>query len=129
MAHHLRAQGVGPEALVGILMERSFEMLVALVGILKAGGAYVPLDPDYPPERISFMLEDASVAVLLTQQHLLEKLPAMRGQVIALDAEWENIARQSVENPTNIAMPGQPRLRYLYLRLDGQAEGRRHRTS
>ena len=57
LAHHLRALGVGPEAVVGLCVERSLEMLVGLLGILKAGGAYLPLDPDYPPERLAFMLD------------------------------------------------------------------------
>src|SRR4028118_1768190 len=65
LARHLRALGVGPETLVGICLERSLEMVVGLLGILKAGGAYVPLDPAYPKERLAFMLEDASVGVLL----------------------------------------------------------------
>ena len=68
LAHYLRQQGVGPEVLVGILLERSVEMVVAVLGVLKAGGAYVPLDPVYPPERLRFMLEDAGVSVLLTQR-------------------------------------------------------------
>ena len=76
LAHYLRSVGVGPESLVGISVERSVEMVVGLLGILKAGGAYVPLDPAYPQERLSYMIADAQVAVLLTQQHLLEALPA-----------------------------------------------------
>ena len=67
LAHYLRSLGVGPEVLVGICVERSVEMVVGLLGILKAGGAYVPLDPEYPRERLSFMLDDARVSVLLTQ--------------------------------------------------------------
>ena len=74
LAHHLRALGVGPEVVVGLCVERSLEMLVALLGILKAGGAYLPLDPDYPPERLGFMLEDAHAPVLLTQSALLDRI-------------------------------------------------------
>src|SRR5215212_4412458 len=73
LARHLRRLGVGPEMRVGICVERSLEMVVGLLGILKADGAYVPLDPDYPKERLSFMLEDARVPVLLTQQGLVEE--------------------------------------------------------
>ena len=72
LAHHLRKLGVGPEVLVGICMERSPEMLLAILGVLKAGGAYVPLDPAYPLERLTFMLEDSQAPVLLTQQRLVE---------------------------------------------------------
>ncbi len=68
LAHRLRGLGVGPEVLVGICMERSLELVVALLGVLKAGGAYLPLDPHYPAERLRYMLEDARVAVLLTDQ-------------------------------------------------------------
>ena len=68
LAHHLRSLGVGPEIPVGILMERSVDLVAALLGVLKAGGAYVPLDPEYPAERLRFMLEDAQVAVLITQR-------------------------------------------------------------
>src|SRR3954471_13460090 len=67
LAHHLRSQGVGPEVLVGLCIERSLDMVIGLLGILKAGGAYVPLDPGYPPERLAYMLEDAQVKVLVTQ--------------------------------------------------------------
>jgi len=98
LAHHLRTLGVGPEVLVGICVERSLEMVVGLLGILKAGGAYVPLDPAYPPERLVFMLEDASVAVLLTQARLVESLPKHQGPVVCLDTDWEIIERQSEAN-------------------------------
>ncbi|MEG5056162.1 condensation domain-containing protein, partial [Microcoleus sp. B13-B6] len=74
LAHHLQKLGVEPEMLVGICVERSLEMMVGLLGILKAGAAYLPLDPAYPKERLTFMLEDAQVPVLLTQQRQVEKL-------------------------------------------------------
>ncbi|MBD2508881.1 amino acid adenylation domain-containing protein [Nostoc muscorum FACHB-395] len=99
LAHYLKHLGVGAEVLVGICVERSLEMLVGILGILKAGGAYVPLDPHYPQERLSFMLEDTQVSVLLTQQHLLEGLPKHDTQTICLDTEWEAIAQQSQKNP------------------------------
>jgi non-ribosomal peptide synthetase component F len=72
LAHYLQSLGVKPDVLVGICVERSLEMVVGILGILKAGGAYVPLDPEYPTERLAFMLENAQVAVLLTQQSLLD---------------------------------------------------------
>ncbi len=75
LAHHLRGLGVGPEALVGLCVERSLDMLIGVLGILKAGGAYVPLDPAYPAERLAFMLEDAQVVALVAHDHLLDKLP------------------------------------------------------
>ena len=76
LAHHLRSLGVGPDVLVGICLEHSPEMVIGLLGILKAGGVYVPLDPTYPKERLAFMLEDARVPVLLTQERLVGGLPA-----------------------------------------------------
>src|SRR5207253_1535160 len=66
VAHYLQSLGVGPEVLVGVCMQRSLELLVALLGVLKAGGAYVPLDPSYPAARLAFMLEDSQAAVLIT---------------------------------------------------------------
>ena len=101
LAHYLRKLGVGPEILVGFCVDRSVEMVVGILGILKAGGAYVPLDPAYPMERLAFMLEDAQVAVLLTQQRLLERLaahPLPQGRVICLDADWESITQESEQN-------------------------------
>ncbi len=99
IAHYLRTLGVGPDVLVGICMERSLEMVVGLLGILKAGGAYVPLDPNYPQERLSDMLEDASASVLLTQQQLVELLPPHQAYVVCLDSQWEVISTQCQDNP------------------------------
>ncbi|MBU7581849.1 MAG: amino acid adenylation domain-containing protein [Nostoc sp. TH1S01] len=92
LAHYLQKLGVRPEVLVGICVERSLEMIVALLGIFKAGGAYLPLDPSYPQERLKFMLEDSQISVLLTQQNLLTTLPPNCAQIICLDSDWESIA-------------------------------------
>jgi amino acid adenylation domain-containing protein/non-ribosomal peptide synthase protein (TIGR01720 family) len=102
LAHHLRQQGVGPESLVGVLMERSVEQVVALLGVLKAGGAYVPLDPAYPRERLAYMLADARVEVLLTQEGLAGVLPPTPARAIYLDTAWRQIAKASTENPAGV---------------------------
>jgi amino acid adenylation domain-containing protein len=99
LAHQLQGLGVGPEWLVGVCLERSLELVVGLLGILKAGGAYVPLDPSYPPERLAFMLEDARVPVLLTQERLAPTLPPTPAQLLCLDREWGKIALASAANP------------------------------
>jgi amino acid adenylation domain-containing protein len=99
LAHYLRQQGVGAEVLVGILMERSVEMVVALMGVLKAGGAYLPLDSAYPQERLALMLEDAHIKLVLGQRELIAKLPHTRATVLCLDEEWASISSRSGENP------------------------------
>ncbi|HXA13800.1 MAG TPA: amino acid adenylation domain-containing protein, partial [Opitutaceae bacterium] len=104
VAHHLRFLGVGPETLVGIFLERSADMVVAMLGVLKAGGAYVPLDPSYPPDRLKFMLEDARVHSVLTQSSLVATLHGFElstGQaphIVCLDLD-QRIALASAENP------------------------------
>jgi len=98
LARYLKRLGVGPETLVGVCMERGIEMMEGLLGVIKAGGAYVPLDPAYPAERMAFVLEDAEVEALLTQQSFLAELPASRARVISLDQERRMIAAESVEN-------------------------------
>jgi natural product biosynthesis luciferase-like monooxygenase protein len=103
LAHALRAMGVGPDQRVGICVERSLEMLIGLLGILKAGAAYVPLDPNYPAERIQFMLDDARPQVLLTQQHLLDRLVVGDRQVVCLDADWPQIAGYPAADPPLIS--------------------------
>jgi amino acid adenylation domain-containing protein len=104
LAHYLRGRGVGADTLVSICVERSVEMLVGILGILKAGGAYVPLDPAYPKERLAFILEDTQARLLLTQQRLVETLPAHDAEVVLLDAHWPEIANTSSdENPAGAA--------------------------
>ncbi|NES86858.1 MAG: amino acid adenylation domain-containing protein, partial [Moorea sp. SIO2B7] len=98
LAHYLQKLGVAPETLVGICVERSVEMVVGLLAILKAGGAYVPLDPNYPSERLAYMLSDAGVSVLLTQQSLVASLPEHQAEVVCLDNDWETIANQGIQN-------------------------------
>lgn len=85
VAHTLRKAGIGPDKMVGICMERSVEMVVALYGVLKAGGAYVPIDPSYPQDRLIYILEDAQVKVLLTQSHLVDILPPHEARLYLLD--------------------------------------------
>ena len=101
LAHYLRRVGVGPDALVGVHMERSPELVVALLGILKAGGAYAPLDPALPAERLAFMLDDLRVPVVLTRSGFKDNLLAVEAEseVLCLDTDWEIIARESEENP------------------------------
>ncbi len=99
LAHYLQKRGVTAETRVGICAERSLEMVVGLVGILKAGAAYVPMDPSYPKARLEFMLEDAGAKVLLSQKHLLHTLKAAKAEIVALDADWPQIARESTERP------------------------------
>src|SRR5581483_5812044 len=84
VAHFLRASGVGPE------------MMVALLGILKAGGAYLPLDASYPPDRLTYMMDDAKAPVVLTQQRLREKI-STPAEIVAVDEQWPEIAKQSTE--------------------------------
>ena len=85
MAHRLRAAGVGPDVLVGLCVERSLDMVAAILAILKAGGAYVPLDPAYPADRIAFMLEDAALPVVVTDRALASRVPAGGARVLLLD--------------------------------------------
>ncbi|ETX03398.1 MAG: hypothetical protein ETSY1_00110 [Candidatus Entotheonella factor] len=106
LAHHLLALGVGPDVLVGLYVERSLEMVVGLLAILKAGGAYVPLDPAYPEERLSYMLADARVQVLLTQEGLCSGLSVPAETItLAPDAMAERLSQQSRENPSSSAGP------------------------
>jgi aspartate racemase len=98
LANYLRKLGVGPEILVGICMERSLAMVVGLLGILKAGGAYMPLDPAYPKERLSFMLEDAGISVLLTQHRLIPAIPECTLRILCLDEDCEAVTRENDRN-------------------------------
>jgi len=99
LANYLQQCGVVPETLVGVFLERSIDMVVALLGVLKAGGAYIPLDPAYPSERIGFILEDAGAKILLTQQSLVSALPPRSAGVITLDGMRGGISKESKKSP------------------------------
>ncbi len=109
LAHYLEDSGVGPETRVGILLERSVEMPIALLAVLKAGGAYVAFDPSYPAERLRYMLEDSDVSLLLTKESLIVGQPELSSRLIFLDAEQRVIAEhdsrnlQSGAEPSNLA--------------------------
>ena len=105
VANNLRRLGVTAEVRVGILMERSLEMIVGLWGILKAGGAYVALDPTSPEARLTFMLEDAGAQVILSQEKLSQRLSGSRATIICLDSDWQRIATESITNPVNKTVP------------------------
>src|SRR5271165_827004 len=109
LGHFLRKRGIGPDVLVGLLVERSLEMVVGLLGILKAGGAYVPLDPAYPRDRIKYVLDDARIKLLLTQAPLLPSIPATSADVVRLDPDWHAFQREDCGpvaadvSPSNLA--------------------------
>lgn len=109
LARELVRLGVEPNSLVGICLERSPKMVVAVLATLKAGAAYLPLDPNYPIERLAFMLQDAGASVLLTQSALIEKLPKFGATTLCLDSDWQEIEKHADENlnidiaPENLA--------------------------
>ncbi|MCP4403637.1 MAG: amino acid adenylation domain-containing protein, partial [bacterium] len=102
LAHYLRTLQIGPDTLVGLCLERSPDMIVGLLGILKAGGAYVPLDPAFPEDRLAYMLEDAGVSVLVTQESLQSKFHVPHR--LCLDRDWDIISQERQDNPMNGAI-------------------------
>jgi len=106
LAHFLRAHGVQPEVMVGMCVDRSLEMVIGILGILKAGGAYLPLDGTYPSDRLSFMLGDANPPIVLTQQHLSDKLRDYDGRIVRLDQDWDAIAAQPTDALDCQVQPG-----------------------
>jgi len=106
LAHYLQRQGIQPDTPVGICLERSPQMVVALLAVLKAGGAYLPLDPAFPQARLAWMLQDAQVPLLLTQSQLQSALPACPGtQVLCLDQLETTLATEPTTNPVSLATP------------------------
>ncbi len=103
LARYLMGRGVSVESLAGIYMDRSSEMIVGILGILKAGGAYVPIDPELPPARIQMMMEDASPAVVLTQEALLSNLDTERTATVCMDRDWSQIAAEPTD-PLSVEM-------------------------
>jgi amino acid adenylation domain-containing protein len=106
LANYLLKNGVGPEMRVGVCLNRSTDMLVALLAILKAGGAYVPLDPAYPQKRLSFILDDAGATAIITEESLKPMLAESPARLICLEAEREAISMQGDENPPSSASAG-----------------------
>lgn len=111
LAHYLRKQGVKPESLVALCIDRSLEMLIGMLGILKAGGAYVPIDPHYPRARVQHMIDDSNVTIIVSQcslcaAHLshMQDLEKSR-QLVYLDSQWATIAQESKHNPTHCTTP------------------------
>ncbi len=99
LAHHLRDQGVGPEAVVAVCLERGWRLIVTLLAVLKAGGAYLPLDPDFPPARQNFMLADAQAQVLVSETGLCERFADSRCTVVDIVSDAEQIAHAGTANP------------------------------
>jgi len=101
LARYLRRLGVAPDSLVGVCINRSFAMVVALLGILKAGSAYVPLDPAYPEQRLAFMLQDAQIGLVLTDSGSVTRLPSGGARYVCLDREWHHISTERRDNFSN----------------------------
>jgi len=104
IAHRLRKLGVGPEVMVGTLLDRSLDLAIGLLGILKAGGAFVPLDPGYPMERLEFMAADIAAKVMLVEDAVVQRISNpgwLRGKSLSLDENRADIAQESIENPIN----------------------------
>src|SRR6185436_16432049 len=99
LAHYLRSLGVTPETRVGLLLERSLEMVIGVLAIMKSGGAYLPLDPAYPQQRLSFLLEDAQPLALVTQRSLVDRLPSTGVKLVCVDVEDDGISTLQDTNP------------------------------
>jgi len=113
LSHYLIKKGVGPDMLVGVCLERSPEMVVALLAVLKTGAAYVPLDPSHPEERLAFMIEDSQLGCVITRDAVQKTLPTSVPTVIALDSEAELIKKESLEN-ASLELSGVQRAYIIY---------------
>ena len=105
LAHRLVEMGVGKEAIVGIFMDRSADMIVAVLGVLKAGCAYLPMDPVYPRERLAFMQEDSRVAAILTERKFRGEVPVEIDRILCMDSDREQLSRQGTHNPRHDVDP------------------------
>src|SRR5262245_1346647 len=106
LGHYLVALGAGPESRVGIRVERTPNLVIALVGVLKSGAAYVPLDPTYPSDRLSYVVKNAAIKVLLTEQRLRSSAPGPEVRVVSIDIDWPSIELRPGENPGVRALSG-----------------------
>jgi amino acid adenylation domain-containing protein/FkbM family methyltransferase len=106
LAHYLRTEGVGPEVLVGVCMERSLDMTVGVLAVLKTGAGYVPLDPKYPPARLAYMLENSQIELLVTQQKFLSTFAGLVQSTVCVDTNWQDISRHSQAN-LNVPVSGE----------------------
>ncbi|MCD4737527.1 MAG: amino acid adenylation domain-containing protein, partial [Bacteroidales bacterium] len=113
LANYFIEFNVGPDIFVGICIDRSLEMLIGLLGILKAGAAYLPMDPEYPDERLAYMMENALVSVLITQDSLLENLPDHKAHIICIDTDWDKISVKSHDKPVLKQEPLPENLAYI----------------
>ena len=107
LARYLQEHGAQPDTRIGLCTDRGLESIVGILGILKSGGAYVPLDPDYPRDRLAYMIEDAAPVLLLTQAHLVPRLPSADRPLLRLDADWADVARHSDQPPQRQVLPQQ----------------------
>jgi amino acid adenylation domain-containing protein len=105
LANYLKKLGIGPDILTGLYVERSIDMVVALLGILKAGGAYVPLDPEFPEQRIAYMLDHSQAPVILTQQRLAKNLPDCATRIVCIDSQWDVISQENNRNQSVTVSP------------------------
>jgi amino acid adenylation domain-containing protein/FkbM family methyltransferase len=105
LCRHLTNLGVGIDTRVGLFLEHSIETVVAILAVLKAGAAYVPLEPAHPSARLAFIIEDAAVPVILTQSQIVQRLPQSSAQIVCLDTDWSDVARQSDDDPDQISSP------------------------
>lgn len=105
VAHYLHAMGIGPEMTVGIYLEHSVTLLVAVLGILKTGAAYVPVDTRHPADRLQYIVQDAALSVVLTQDSLKEALAGIAVHAVCLDTAWETLARQATTNLAHRTLP------------------------
>ena len=106
LAHYLKKEGIKPEIMVGICLERSLDMIISILGILKAGGAYVPLDPVIPEDRLRFIIDDTEIPILITKEKLVQSLEPGKVKLrINLDSDWNRISRESKEDPISTVCP------------------------
>lgn len=123
LAHFLQRRGVGPEVPVALMTERSIDMAVAQLGVLKAGGGYVPLDPTYPPARLAYIMSDTGTRVILTESSIAATVPAASVEVVMIDQQWPEIAKEPQTAPPNAATDANLAQVYYTSGSTGQPKG------